>query len=63
MVGGRQGVGRGASPSFSWAVNVGDASRVAEQLTILTGEKYNSVQEFIKVKSWLVMMFSACLRN
>ena len=30
-------------------------------LTILTGK--NSVQEFIKVKSWLLLIFSVCLHN
>ena len=26
-------------------------------------EKLNSVQEFVKIKSWLLLIFSTCLHN
>ena len=27
------------------------------------GDKLNSVQEFVKIKSWLFLIFSICLHN
>ena len=37
--------------------------RIPDYLSDTHVEKPNSVQEFIDVKSWLLLTFSICLRN
>ena len=36
---------------------------IIQYLTIFTAKKFKSVQEFVKIKSWLLLIFSICLYN